>query len=89
MKSPDEVDFYINPFSKGSVFSHRDINDFLVQLQIEPRMSYYAPCSNYDMVLRILINLKFSYEKLGYPHKVEEIEEMLSYLNQGQQEKDQ
>jgi len=88
MKSPNEVDFYINPFSKGVIFSHRDINNFLVQLKTEPRSTYYSPCSNYDMILRILINLRFSYEKLGYLEKIGEIEEMMVFLNQGQREKD-
>lgn len=87
MKSSDEIDFYINPFSRGAVFSHRDINDFLVQLKIEPKKSYYAPCTNYDMILRILINLKYSYEKLGYKEKIEELEEMIYHLDQGQHEK--
>ena len=86
MKSPNEVDFYINPFSRGAIFSHRDINDFLVQLKIEPNKSYYAPCSNYDMILRVLINLRYSYEKLGYKNKIEEIEEMIYNLNLGHQE---
>ncbi|MBL4734402.1 MAG: transglutaminase family protein [Flavobacteriales bacterium] len=76
----ENVDFFINPFSKGTVFGQRDINDFLVQLQIEPRMSYYNPCGNFEMIMRILINLEFSFDKLGYPDKLEEVRMLMNAL---------
>lgn len=79
----EEVEFYINPFSKGTVFGQRDINDFLVQLEIEPKKNYYQPCGNFDMIMRILINLEFSFDKLGYPDKVNDVQKMMEALKKG------
>ena len=65
--------FYINPFSKGLIFSQKDIDQFLKQLNLEAEAKYYIPCSNVEIVKRSLNNLIFSYEKLGYLEKVDEL----------------
>lgn len=65
--------FYINPFSKGSVFGKADIDQFVKKLNLDPQNSYYQPCTNRDMVLRMVRNLAFSYQKLGDTEKVEEL----------------
>lgn len=65
--------FYINPFSKGLMFNQNDIDQFLKQLKLEPEAKYYLPCSNVEVVKRCLNNLIYSYEKLGYIEKVEEL----------------
>ncbi len=65
--------FYINPFSKGLIFSQKDIDQFLKQLNLEPDNKYYLPCSNVEIVKRCLTNLVYSYEKLGYVEKLEEL----------------
>jgi len=73
--------FYINPFSKGAVFSKKEVDGFLKQLKFEPLASFYEPCSNLDIVRRLLRNLIQSYEKLGYPDKSEELKVLLESLN--------
>lgn len=70
--------FYINPFSKGSVFGKNDIDQFVKKLNLEPQNSYYKPCTNRDMILRMLRNLSFSYQKLGDTEKVDEIGQMIA-----------
>jgi regulator of sirC expression with transglutaminase-like and TPR domain len=75
-----EVLFYINPFSKGSVFNKKEIEQFLKQLKLEPKPSYFEPCDNIQMVLRLLRNISNSYEKLAYPEKVKEINNLLERL---------
>lgn len=65
--------FYINPFSKGLIFSQKDIDQFLKQLNLDPDNKYYLPCSNIEIVKRCVNNLIFSYEKLGYMEKLEEL----------------
>jgi regulator of sirC expression with transglutaminase-like and TPR domain len=75
-----EVLFYINPFSKGSVFSKKDIDQFLKQLKLEPQDSYFQPCDNVQMVIRLLRNLSNSFEKLAYPQKAKEINNLLNTL---------
>lgn len=72
--------FYINPFSKGLIFNHGDIDQFLKQLNVEPDAKYYVPCSNLDIIKRCLNNLIHAYEKLGYLEKVEELKRLEKQL---------
>ncbi len=76
----DNILFYVNPFSKGLIFSQKDIDSFLKQLNIEPENKYYLPCSNLEMIKRILNNLVYSFEKLGYVDKVEELKRLEKFL---------
>ncbi|HTA83500.1 MAG TPA: transglutaminase-like domain-containing protein [Bacteroidia bacterium] len=76
----DKILFYINPFSKGAVFSRREIDMFLKQLNLSPEKMYYTPCSNSNIIERLIRNLVSAYNKLGHPDKVAELEEMLSLL---------
>jgi len=75
-----KVLFYVNPFSRGAVFSKREVDDFLKQLDIEPKPEYYLPCSNVEIMQRVLNNLIYSYQKLGYSDKVEELKELKKLL---------
>lgn len=76
----DNVLFYINPFSKGIIFNHKDIDQFLKQLKLDPMPIFYRPCSNLDMVRRVLRNLIYSYEKLGHVEKIEELTILMNSL---------
>jgi len=69
--------FYINAFNKGFIFGRKDVDSFLKQLQVKPDPQFYQPCSNTDIVQRILRNLISSYEKLGAPEKVAELKQLL------------
>lgn len=73
--------FYINPFSKGSVFGKGDIDQFVKKLKLDPQNTYYQPCSNKDMILRMLRNLSYSYQKLGDTEKVDEIGLMIGLFS--------
>lgn len=68
--------FYINPFSKGTIFTQKEITAFLKQLNLEPQKKYYEPCTNLEMIQRLITNLIISYEKLGYPDKTAELKEL-------------
>ncbi len=72
--------FYINPFSKGLIFSQKDIDQFLKQLNLDPDNKYYLPCSNIEIVKRCLTNLVYSYEKLGYMEKLDELKRLEKLL---------
>lgn len=72
--------FYINPFSKGAIFNRKEVDAFLKQLKLKPEQLYYEPCSNLDIIKRLLRNLINSYQKLGYPNKTEELNLLLSSL---------
>lgn len=72
--------FYINPFSRGAVFSRREIDTFLKQLNLEPRRIFYESCPNTEIIKRQLRNLVASYEKLGYPDKVHDLTQLLEIV---------
>jgi len=69
--------FYINPFNKGFIFGKRDVDMFLKQLNLKPEKQYYEPCSNLEIIKRIIRNLISSYENSGLAEKVEELTELL------------
>ncbi|MBP6386967.1 MAG: transglutaminase family protein [Pseudarcicella sp.] len=73
--------FYINVFSKGLVFSKFDIDNFIKQLKIKPQDSFYQPCSNTDILYRVLTNLKYCFEKSGETYKLAEIDELQNLLS--------
>jgi regulator of sirC expression with transglutaminase-like and TPR domain len=75
--SMEDVLFYINPFNKGTIFTKREIELFIHQLKINPDRSYFAPCSNIDIIKRLIGNLIYSYTQLGYPEKIEDLERLL------------
>ena len=72
--------FYINAFNKGFIFGRRDVDMFLKQLNLNAEKQFYEPCSNADIVKRVLRNLISAYENLGSPDKVAELNELLEIL---------
>ncbi|WP_158825231.1 transglutaminase-like domain-containing protein [Mucilaginibacter lacusdianchii] len=72
--------FYINAFNKGFIFGRRDVDMFLKQLNLTIDKKFYEPCSNEDIVRRVLRNLISSYEQLGSMEKVRELTELLQIL---------
>jgi regulator of sirC expression with transglutaminase-like and TPR domain len=78
---PDNILFYINPFSNGIIFSKSDIDQFLSQQNIEPTPRYYKPCTNVDIIKRVLRNLIYSFEKQENTDKVDELKALLQELN--------
>jgi regulator of sirC expression with transglutaminase-like and TPR domain len=74
----DDVLFYINPFNKGAVFTRREIELFVGQMKIKPDRSFFAPCSNPDIIQRLINNLIFSYNRSGNTEKIEDLENLLN-----------
>ena len=70
--------FYINPFSKGDIFNKREVDEFLKQLNPKQQKSFYEPCTNKDMIQRVIRNLMNSYHKLGFVDKVHELEALMN-----------
>lgn len=73
--------FYINAFNKGAIFGKHDVDQFLRQLNLDPLPGFYAPCSNVEIIRRIIRNLISAYENLGSKEKVEELKELQEILN--------
>jgi len=72
--------FYINAFNKGFIFGRRDVDMFLKQLNLKYDKQFYEPCSNMDIIKRVLRNLISAYEHLGSSEKVDELNELLVIL---------
>jgi regulator of sirC expression with transglutaminase-like and TPR domain len=72
--------FYINAFNKGAIFGKHDVDQFLRQLNLEPQPGFYAPCSNVEIIRRVIRNLISAYENLGSPEKVAELKELQEIL---------
>lgn len=72
--------FYINAFNKGFIFGRRDVDIFLKQLNLKFDKQFYEPCSNTDIIKRVIRNLIASYEHLGSPDKVAELNQLLEIL---------
>ncbi len=76
----DEILFYINPFSKGTVLSKKEIDYFLDQQKIERLENYYVPCSNYEIIERLIHNLINSYELESNLDKVKRLKKLLKII---------
>ena len=72
--------FYINAFNKGLIFGRRDVDMFLKQLNLKYDKQFYEPCSNTEIIKRVLRNLISAYEHLGSSEKVDELNELLEIL---------
>lgn len=72
--------FYINAFNKGSIFGKNDVDQFLRQLNLTPQPGFYAPCSNIEIVRRIIRNLISAYQDSGSTEKVAELTELQEIL---------
>lgn len=80
------IQFYINVFNKGLIFSRTDIDNYISQLNLPQSPSYYEPCTNLDIVRRTLRNLLIAYEKLGEEQKVTEVRDILAILAEDEPE---
>ncbi len=74
--------FYINAFNKGFIFGRRDVDMFLKQLNLKFDKQFYEPCSNTDIIKRVIRNLISAYEHLGSSDKVNELTELLKIMDQ-------
>jgi len=73
--------FYINAFNKGAIFGKHDVDQFLRQLNLDPQPGFYAPCSNVEIIRRIIRNLITAYENIAAVEKVNELKELQDILS--------
>jgi regulator of sirC expression with transglutaminase-like and TPR domain len=79
----NDIQFYINAFNRGLIFSKNDIDNYISHLHINPLEIFYQPCSNLDIVKRALRNLIISFEKIGDHQRVEEVKDLLNSISDG------
>jgi regulator of sirC expression with transglutaminase-like and TPR domain len=79
-KTP-QMQFYINIFNRGLIFSKIDIGNYIKQMHLQPKDSFYQPCTNLDIVLRVLRNLVVSFEKISDLERAKEIDAILRAIS--------
>ncbi len=79
-EDPDGILFYINPYNKGSFISRKELEFFLTEQKFNLQPEYFRPCSNIKTLERILKNLHFSYERMGYQDKTYQIDKLLEIV---------
>lgn len=75
-----DMQFYINVYNKGLILSKADIDNYILQLNLNPVDIFYEPCDNLDIVKRALRNLAFSFEKMDDPEKATEVNKLLDAI---------
>ncbi|WP_020527527.1 transglutaminase-like domain-containing protein [Flexithrix dorotheae] len=76
----DNIQFYINAFNKGLIFSKSDIKNYISQLKMEVQPHYFEPCTNYDIIRRLTQGLMISFEKKGKKEEMEDIKFLLNII---------
>lgn len=72
--------FFINPFSKGNVFSRQEAEWFLTQLNIESNSKYFKSSTNNQLIERLLFGLITSYERSHDLDKAKEVKQLFDII---------
>jgi len=72
--------FYINVYNKGLMLTKADIDNYLLQLNLNPVPIFYEPAPNLAIVQRSLRNLAFSFEKMNDLEKAAEVTMLLDAI---------
>lgn len=73
----EKVLFYINPYSKGQVFTKENVDAFLKVVNVTPQKQFYQPCGVKEIIKRMLRNLHFSYGEVQDLEKQQEVLQMM------------
>lgn len=69
--------FYINPYSKGQIFTKENVDAFLKVVNVTPQKQFYHPCGVKEIIKRMLRNLHFSYGEVQDLEKQQEVLHMM------------
>jgi regulator of sirC expression with transglutaminase-like and TPR domain len=75
-----EVLFYVNPFNGGTILQKEEIDEFLKKHELPNDDRFYRPCSNREMISRMMNNLIHSYIAVNKDEKVRELRSLQSLL---------
>jgi regulator of sirC expression with transglutaminase-like and TPR domain len=78
----NQKQFFINPFNKGTIFQKNDIEDYIHSLGLEMREIFYMPCSNIEIIKRVLRNLVVAFQKQDKKTQAEEAARLLFLLEE-------
>ena len=72
--------FYINPFNRGTLFTHNEIEAYIKQMKLPHNDNYFSPCSNLTIMKRVFGELISLHEASGNIEKAEELKKLASAL---------
>lgn len=72
--------FYINPVNNGAIFTRNEINHFISQMEISPEPKFFLPCTNNDVIRRMIRELIISYEKEDNQSKTSVLKTLLAEI---------
>jgi regulator of sirC expression with transglutaminase-like and TPR domain len=78
-----QLNFYINAFNRGLIFSRQDIENYIHEIHLVPQKSFFEPCTHLEIIQRVLRNLIMSFEKIGEHAKAEEVKLLLIEISDG------
>jgi regulator of sirC expression with transglutaminase-like and TPR domain len=87
----DEIEktmFYINPYSKGQIFTKENVDAFLKVVNVTPQKQFYDPCGVKDIIKRMLRNLHFSYGEIKDHEKQQEVTVLMKLAGMSDEIKD-
>ncbi len=76
----EKVNFYVNAFSKGQIFTKESVDAFLKVIKVNPQASFYQPCDSLEIFRRILRNLHYAYSEQQDKEKQRDILDMMRHL---------
>lgn len=75
-----DVLFYLTAHHTGIVFTRREVEKFIEQMNLETKPSYFLPCDNITVIRRLINYLILSYEKRGMMDKIEDLKKLKQVL---------
>jgi regulator of sirC expression with transglutaminase-like and TPR domain len=75
-----EVLFYINPFRQGAVFTIKQIEHYLKQMNVAMQPSHFLPCNNQMIIRRMMAEILQSYTRSGKEEMVRELQALMKAL---------
>ena len=76
----EKVNFYVNAFSKGQIFTKESVDAFLKVIKVNPQAAFYEPCDNLEIFRRILRNLHFAYSEQQDSEKQRDVLDIMKHL---------
>jgi regulator of sirC expression with transglutaminase-like and TPR domain len=76
----EKVNFYVNAFSKGQIFTKESVDAFLKVIKVNPQPAFYEPCDNLEIFRRILRNLHFAYSEQQDSEKQRDVLDIMKHL---------
>ncbi len=76
----EKVNFYVNAFSKGQIFTKESVDAFLKVIKVNPQASFYQPCDSLEIFRRILRNLHYAFSEQQDNEKQSDILDIMSRI---------